>query len=169
MAPMKTRMLTLAITEIADTEDPQQLEELIAEAVPGIHVLDHSLITTGDYYLSPTFAGRPAPMDIKQAEALMDENGYLSTVVKVDQAKMFSPVGRLLNHTEEKLDMIHDLAYNFGHSADASIRVVGLENSDLLVLYRTNIAEAIGYAEMSSQDPDLSRLRQALDCQNENG
>lgn len=137
---MKTHLITLAVPhdEGMDHEDTIQH---VARAVPGSHVVQ-SEIVEADLFAAEWDGGASAlPMTAQDALTMMDEAGYISVVVAIDQAT-FLDAARSANDEFLMEDAVHKLAFDFGFAASAKATIVAVQGDQLLVHYSTLIEEA---------------------------
>lgn len=149
---MKTHLITLAVPH-EDGVDLSEATQLAARAVEGSHVVSSETVEA-DLFEAEWDDGAPAlPMTAKDALTLMDEAGYISVVVAIEQDKLLS--ARSVHDKEEAdslyelpfefddhHDVLHELAFDFGYPASANATIVAVQGEQLLVLYSTLIQEA---------------------------
>lgn len=142
---MATRALMTVAVDTADKHSDAAIKDLIHH-IPGTHLLDSTVLKAqvADFEWDADADPTMLPMTQDQARSLMDESGYLTVVVMVDQdlylqfAGFANTVGA---DTHE--DLAHRQAFAFGLPHDCSITVVGVCGSDFVVSYTTNVAEYV--------------------------
>lgn len=136
---MKTHLITLAVHD--EDMDLTEATQFAARAVEGSHVVSSETVET-DVFHAEWNDGEPAlPMTAQDALALMDEAGYISVVVAIDQEELLA-AARSTDDEFMMEDAVHKRAFDFGFSASATASIVAVQGDQLLVRYTTFIQEA---------------------------
>lgn len=86
------------------------------------------------------------PLSMLQAEDLMDRDGYVTVIVRLDQDKYLDHV--IASATDDGLspeDYAHEAAFGFGRPRESSAEITGVSGSEFLVSYTTFIREYLDY------------------------
>ncbi|MFJ2662529.1 hypothetical protein [Arthrobacter koreensis] len=82
------------------------------------------------------------PLNMVQAEDLMDRDGYVTVTVHLDQDKYLDHV--IASATGDGLspeDYAHEAAFGFGWPRESSAEITGVSGSEFIVSYTTFIRE----------------------------
>lgn len=138
---MKTHLITLAVPHDEHT-DASHTTQFAARAIPGSHVLNTEVVEADIFEAEWNEEAPALPMSVADAEQLMDDDGYISVVVAIDQ-DAFLDAARSAGGDTVIEDGVHPLVFDFGFAVAASATIVGVQGEQLLVLYSTCIAETL--------------------------
>lgn len=90
----------------------------------------------------PAGARFEATLNPVDARALLDTDGNVTLVVRIDQEHYLEGHAMYLSGSggDDHFNYLHDEVFSFGQPYDPSAEIVGIDGDDFLVEYTTNIA-----------------------------
>lgn len=146
------RIITLAVDmAVQDVDNTTPPATTLQAALPGVHILnDQSVTGVIDTEWAADNTTQPdLPMTFEQARNHVDDDGYATVILLVDQQDYMRHVieGIQTVDADNELDLVHNLAftfdpprlYDYTTTYEDHVEIVGVAGDDFVVSYTTKI------------------------------